>query len=254
MVRQAQYIRWTFTINNYTPDDEARIQGLVPEVIKYLAYAHEEGKEEKTPHLQGFMWLKKKSQLASLKASFHPTAHLEPMLGTFDQNVAYCSKQAVLKEFGSRPAQGKRSDLIALAEAIKENKRLRPVMQDFPTETIKYHKGMEKLHQAYHEPAQDAPPVQPEVRRFPSRLAAVAEATRLGHLHWTKSRGTSKWWNGYQYEPVVILEDQEGHDIDLHLDGFAYSVETKGGVIVVQPLMYFVVTSTKEELRRSRLE
>lgn len=254
MVRQAQYIRWTFTINNYSPEDESHIQGLVPDTVKYLAYSHEEGKEEKTPHLQGFMWLQKKSQLAALKKAFHATAHLEPMLGTFDQNVAYCSKQSVLKEFGSRPAQGKRTDLVALGEAIKENKRLRPVMQDFPAETIKYHKGMEKLHQAYHEPAQDAPPVVPEVLRFSDRSAAVAEATRRGLSYWTKSRGTSKWWNGYQYEPVVILEDQQSQDIDLHLDGFAYSVETKGAVIVVQPQAYFVVTNSKETLRASRLE
>jgi hypothetical protein len=45
-------------------------------------------------------------------------AHVEPMGGSLEQNVAYCSKEGKLVEFGNRPKQGNRTDLKGRIDEI----------------------------------------------------------------------------------------------------------------------------------------
>ena len=49
-----------------------------------------------------------------------PTVHIEPMWGTFDENETYCTKEGKLIEFGERPFQGQRRDLIDMKRKLDE--------------------------------------------------------------------------------------------------------------------------------------
>jgi len=49
-----------------------------------------------------------------------PTAHIEKMKGNFAQNEKYCSKEGKLIEFGERPKQGKRTDLIEVKKINRQ--------------------------------------------------------------------------------------------------------------------------------------
>ena len=66
---------------------------------KYLIYGREVG-DEGTPHLQGYVQLKKITRLTGMK-KLHPTAHWEVAKGTEEQNRTYCSKEGDFQEFGT---------------------------------------------------------------------------------------------------------------------------------------------------------
>lgn len=90
---------WTFTLNNYTDDDLMKYSAWVPDKCSYVAYSKEVG-EEGTPHLQGYASVTKKNQALSFMKKLCPRAHWEVMMGTFEHNEKYCSKQSELIEFG----------------------------------------------------------------------------------------------------------------------------------------------------------
>lgn len=79
--------RWTFTLNNpedHLEDDPNKLP------YAYLVWQKEVGKEG-TPHLQGFVCLKRQARLAALK-KLMPAAHWEVMGGSVEHNEGYCTK------------------------------------------------------------------------------------------------------------------------------------------------------------------
>jgi hypothetical protein len=72
---------------------------------------------------------------------------LQEMKGTFKSNEVYCSKEGELKEFGERPTQGKRTDLIEVKKLIDSGKRPMEIADEHPEHfatIIKYERGVDK--------------------------------------------------------------------------------------------------------------
>jgi len=113
----------TFTVNNYREGDLDAIKGS--DLYKYGLCGKEVG-ESGTPHLQGYVQLKKrtawKTAVKNFQALVNNRAHLDNAKGSWEQNKAYCSKdpEADFVEWGTRPQRGKRMDLEAMRDAIKE--------------------------------------------------------------------------------------------------------------------------------------
>ena len=64
---QAQKAKhWCFTINN--PTLEERMPG--PELFEYMVLGHEVGKENGTPHIQGYVCMKKQTTQVSMSKMF----------------------------------------------------------------------------------------------------------------------------------------------------------------------------------------
>lgn len=109
---------WTFTINNPTED----VKPLEWDV-KYVIFQLEQGT---TPHYQGYLELGHTARLSAMK-KLCPTAHWETRKGSQAQNVAYCSKPDTRLDgpwtAGTPNAQGKRTDLSDLQEAIQGGER-----------------------------------------------------------------------------------------------------------------------------------
>lgn len=91
----SQVMNWTFTLNNYTPEDVLAMQNCPH---KYLVFGYEVG-EKGTPHLQGYIELMKKQRLSYLK-KVHSTAHWEIRRGTAKQASDYCKKDGNFYEDG----------------------------------------------------------------------------------------------------------------------------------------------------------
>eukprot|EP00798_Chlamydomonas_sp_ICE-L_P018616 gene18616-25130_t len=89
---------WCFTLNNYSDEDVALIAQWN---VKYVVFGREIG-EEGTPHLQGFVIMKNKGRLASMK-KLHATAHWEICKGNWEQNYDYCTKDEDFTEHGVKP-------------------------------------------------------------------------------------------------------------------------------------------------------
>ncbi|XP_052806522.1 uncharacterized protein LOC128235765 [Mya arenaria] len=80
---------WCWTINNYTREDCELLETVD---VQYICYGREVGASG-TPHLQGFMQIKKRMRMTAIKkiAPFQK-AHLEKRRGTAQEAKDYTSK------------------------------------------------------------------------------------------------------------------------------------------------------------------
>lgn len=88
---------FTFTLNNYTSEDEAVLQKFSAPII-FLCYGREIAPSTGTPHLQGFLALDKRTRKSTviklLKSMLnHDRTHVENTIGDFYQNIRYCTKE-----------------------------------------------------------------------------------------------------------------------------------------------------------------
>lgn len=136
---------WCFTKNNYTPEDVSFCGTLFPERVSYVVIGREVG-ESGTRHLQGYLELPQRWRRSQV-ITMLPGAHIELRRGTGQQASDYCKKDGDYDEYGNLavPAQGRRSDLQEVTEAIANGASKRKIAQDFPEQYVKYHKGLEKL-------------------------------------------------------------------------------------------------------------
>lgn len=111
---------WCFTLNNYVEDELVALRAVFTDAdrVRYAIFGKEVG-ESGTPHLQGYVSLKKKCRMAGIKLLLGDRAHVEPAKGNEQQNIVYCSKQGDVEEFGKRTFKGKRTDLEAFKESVK---------------------------------------------------------------------------------------------------------------------------------------
>lgn len=81
----------------------------------YLILGREICPTTKRPHLQGYVHFKNAlTWKGCQKRLCNYKMHVEIMKGTHDEAIEYCMKDGDYKEFGERPAQGKRNDYVTM--------------------------------------------------------------------------------------------------------------------------------------------
>ncbi len=93
---------WCFTLNNYTSEHEDLLKTFFNEYCRYMVYGKEIGSKEHTPHLQGYIQLKNKLRMLSLKKKLGiNTIHLELQRAKNNEDAKnYCLKDGVVVEYG----------------------------------------------------------------------------------------------------------------------------------------------------------
>jgi len=80
---------WVFTINNYRDNDIEKLEKMFDHGhFSYIVYGKEVG-EHGTPHIQGYVQLKKKMRMAQVKKFISSRAHLEVSRGSPEQAAQY---------------------------------------------------------------------------------------------------------------------------------------------------------------------
>lgn len=79
---------WVFTINNYTEEQENRLQAWKS---RYMVYGRETAPSTGTRHLQGYVCLANPAKLSAIRAKIG-AGWYKPAKGTPAQNLKYCSK------------------------------------------------------------------------------------------------------------------------------------------------------------------
>lgn len=235
---------WVLTINNYTPDDLLCFTKDAL-VFKYWAYSLEVG-EEGTPHVQGFVCLRKKSRRAAVSRLF-PRARLAIMAGNILQNEIYCSKEASLISFGTPPQSPGRAEKIRWEECRELMKAGR--LDELPPDVfVRYYgtaKAIAKDHMTkpgmldsccglwiYGEPGSGKS--FSVVGAYPSRYI----------------KPINKWWDGYQGEDVVHLDELEPSHaswiapfLKKWADRYPFDAEVKGGALQLRPRRIIVTSN-----------
>lgn len=203
---------------------------------------------------------------------FNPKPHIQPS-SSWDAIVAYCSKDESRisgpHAVGLQSTnQGKRTDISMAASAILGGQRLGDVARDHPECFIKFHKGMERLHETTVEPrfhetiviVLEGPTgcgksslfwswAEPKSdRRAPlykrrSWMASVGRDEK-----WCHSNG--KWYDGYDpaSHTVVMFDEMSGGTMPLRrllriTDRTPLSVESKGGSKQWRPKVAFFASN-----------
>lgn len=277
MPPQSRSRTWCFTFNSYSVETVETLSGLFSsDEVTYACFQPEIG-ESGTRHLQGFVCSNTARTLGGIKrhcfGDAKSSVHLAAMRGTPEQSKAYCSKEDSrdlsagfeFKEFGDIEGcplpvgAGNRGDLDSIISRIKENASLREVALEFPTQFIRYERGIRSWFDIYHLP--DRPRVAkrgsiPDRPRFlwfhgstgSGKSFTVLEEAGDRDVYW-KPEG--KWWDGYSQQPVVAFDDFRGGDIGfaslLRLtDHYDMRVEVKGGFRLIGNLELVIITSPNE--------
>lgn len=219
---------WCFTVNNPTQP-----YPILNDTIKYLVYQLERG-EQGTPHLQGYLQTYSRTSRRKLLNFLPQGTHLEPRRGTHQQAKEYCTKTESRVsgpwEYGIETTKrGQRTDLEQIKLSIQEGADETSIAEEYFTQWCTHHKAFKRYRTL----------LQPK-RSTETNLWIFTGNTGTGksqaahnidnNAYW-KPEG--KWWDFYNNERTVILDDFSGdisYEYLLRLtDRYPLYVEHKGG-------------------------
>lgn len=246
------------TKNNYTTNDINALIAWGNEQCTYLVFGREVA-QTGTPHLQIYMEFKEAKTMKTIVKKLFPL-WLGYRKGSPIQAAGYCKKGCdgvkpydryfrrslaepenwVLgDEIGTISNQGKRSDLDEVVEDIQAGNSIRQIARDNPVQYIKFNKGIRDLRLMMLLPRRLAAPPDIIVLWGPTGVGKSRDAITKWWPDVPSYTFTGvKWWNTYDGEDKVILEEFRGkmpwEDFLLLCDRNPCQVESKGNTIEIQ--------------------
>ena len=244
----SRFRNYVFTMNNY-PDTK-----LVEEVsCKYIVYGREVGASG-TPHLQGFISFKE-GKTESAVRKLLPGCHVE-IAKTVEEAIEYCKKEGSFTERGVAPQSLKKAN-----EVQKENWELildcakRGAIEEIPAEIqIKYDRALHAIadRESKKRPMETLDELEHEWYCGPAGTGKSRKAREENPMAYLKM--ANKWWDDYDGEEVIILEDFDKVHADklvYHLkiwaDRYPFRAEKKGGTVVIRPKKIIVTSNWHPE-------
>jgi len=241
MYKMSRKLHFCWTLNNYTEEELNQLEEIgLKDNIKYMIVGKEVG-QQGTPHIQGVTsWKNAKTLKAMIKSMPIRVANIVIANGTAFQNYEYCSKDKNFKEYGIRPTrdeQGKRNDLIEIKKKIANNEKIKTMLVNNDIVNDQQLRYAERLTK-YLEKQRTQKPI---VKWYYGATGTgktkgafeefQAQANDNDNIYF--SMDTGKWWEGYDAQEFVIIDDMRGDFMEFHqllklLDRYPYKVETKG--------------------------
>lgn len=239
-----------FTYNNY-PNTE-----LVDNVVcKYIAYSHEIAPSTGTPHLQGWITFANAKTLDQARRLL-PGCHLSVMAGSLVQNDTYISKEGTqeLTERGMKPISNDnkgRAEKLRWQRARDSAKagNLDEIDADIYIRCYNTLKNIRKDHQVKPSPK--------DVRAY-----WIHGPTGTGKSHavetsfpecYKKCMDDLKWFDGYQGEDVIYLEDIDKYQVKWGgvlkrlADRWPMQASVKGSMQYIRPAVVIVTSNYRIE-------
>ena len=110
-------------------DHKCVVYEELPKGVRFIAWGLETCPTTGKKHHQGFVQFERaKSIKAAAKAL--GKAHVEVMMGNFEQNEKYCSKEGKLTKLGDFKKRGQRSDIMEVKKMIDEGAPLQECFEE----------------------------------------------------------------------------------------------------------------------------
>jgi len=238
---------YIFTYNNYTKKGEIALKEWLALNAKYAIYGHEVAPTTGTPHLQGYISLRKKMRMTTLQGKFKVLKvklSLKCARGSAQKNRVYCTKEDPEHFFECgdiNACSSARNDLREMAEQIKAGKRLREVYESDRVTFIFHHAGVKSAM------AVEEKILCPKIREVTvsvlcgnagtgksHQAVEICNSMNMEYFICNSPQGNLLWWDGYDREPAIIIDDFKGwikpHDLFRILDKYEYRLPTKGAM------------------------
>lgn len=231
---------WVFT--SYHPDDPPAIERIG--AATYIVYQAEICPDTGREHLQGYIHFKDAKTLLQCKRLLgHDDIHCEKREGSIAQAINYCTKADTRKpgvepvEQGKRPAQGARTDLQDIGRFCFRADSLRSILQSVDRSNFRYLRFMELCFSTREPPRRDG--IQVYVFIGPPGSGKTYRAFERWPGLYLKDP-TTKWWDGYNGESEVLIDNFSGTYTSWSRDNFLelcswvpYRGERKGGFVPI---------------------
>lgn len=184
----------------------------VDKKVKYMIIGREICPHTGREHDQGYVYFKNERGSLRQVARELGNAHVEMCKGSFEDNCKYCSKDNNVREFGERPQQGLRTDLIEIYESIRKGYvTVDEVTEEDPMMYHRYGRTLEKLEDIAH---------RKKFRNWMTECDWIYGKTGTGksahafenydpstHFVYANDKG---WWDGYKGQEIVIINEFRG--------------------------------------------
>lgn len=239
---------YCLTMNNYKESDIQLFNR--PDLFEYAIVGKEVGAQG-TPHLQCYIHLLQKARFTAVKKMFPNNPHIEAAEGTAEENRRYCSKDGDFVEFGVCPLSGPQkiaSDWAEVKLAAQENR-----LEDIePEKYIKYYSTLKKIRSDTMS-MKKLPTLDWKDGSSPNEWIYGPTGTGKSFTARKENPGfyykmNNKWWERYNGEEVVLIEDVGledkwmGEKLKIWADRYPFTAEIKQDSTMLRPLK-IVVTS-----------
>lgn len=258
-----KYYDYCFTYNNYTEEVENGLRTFADTECTYLTYQREIAPETGTHHLQGFFRFKSRRSFLAIKRVLStlgcPGISLRVRRGTVDQAIDYCHKEESrnpdnpeIVEYGRRPpGSGARSDLRAVVSRIEQGASLRELVIEAPEAFIRYSRGLERVRFILQRPRRHKTEIYWYYGSTGTGKSRLASDEAGDEAYWKP--GASRWWDGYENQPNVIIDDYRCDMCPFHVllklfDRYPCIVETKGGSVHFNSRKIWVTAPSRPEV------
>lgn len=230
-----------WTLNNYTDEEIAELKALD---YKYLLYGYEVG-ESGTPHLQGVIIFNfQKTVSAVIKLMPKRVANIQA-IARLAESIAYSKKDGNYFEDGTPPLTQKEKGAKGGEREIERWERARNLAKAGKIEDLdadiywRFYRTAKEIAKDHMPEVDSIPVLENEWISGPTgcgKTSGVLERYPKAYL-----KTANKWWDGYQGEETVLIDDlDESHKCLIHHlkiwgDHKPFLAETKGGMIKIRP-------------------
>ncbi|QMW69021.1 replication-associated protein [Crucivirus-527] len=237
-------------------------------VIRYLILGYEICPETGREHLQCYMELFTPQRFSWLKNFCERKVHCEPRFGPRDRARLYCMKgdqtkkewkkhhdkgqnfglNSLFFEYGvwlEDNSGGLNSALIEYIVAIKAGKNDLELADEHPASFVRYPRAIDRIRSTKRPKRED--PLSIFLYIGKPGTGKTRRAYELYPDIYAPPIGKDLWFNGYQQEPEVLLDDFSGQlrlvDTLRLLDLYAIQAPTKGGFCWWCPTIIIITTN-----------
>lgn len=204
--------------------------------VRYICYGREKCATTGKQHLQGFAIFNRTCRIPKCKQWLgSDRLHVEPRRGSREQARDYCRKDGDFWEWG-------RYESMTTTELFKQP--INYLKENYPEFYCRYHRGLEKLHVDTGEKWRDVHVTWLWGKSGTGKTRRVMEMDDVYKLD-----GTMKWWDGYQGESILLLDDVDDSDFFNRrfmlniLDGYRLRLEIKGSFTFAKWTAVFITSN-----------
>lgn len=168
----------------------------------------------------------------------------------------YCMKEDTRMEdpveHGEWTAQqGKRNDIVRARDMLKEGKSKAAIYDEIPAMIFRYSKGLNEASMLTPPPPRTRP-MKTVIYFGPPGTGKTRKAKRKGLAEtWIAPIGSSRWFDGYDGQPIAVLDDFAGSSSHVRLDELlrvadpwcTERVPVKGSHVWWQPYKLYITTN-----------